>query len=598
MANPRIEIEIGAVIDGLRKGFGESVSIIKTLKDEADRLEKALENATDLDTIGRLNVELAKTRTALSQLRTTGVEPLTKATANYNAVGIDFARIIQDAPFGIIGVGNNITQLAQSFGDLRSQTGSTSDALKTAFASIFSSGNALILGISALTTAFTILQQKGFFDTKEAAKSLKDQLDEYKESLDSISRASIEGSINAQKEIQNLKLLRAQAENTNLSLEKRLQAVTELQKQAPEYLGNLTKEQLLTGQVGDAYNKLNESLLATARARAASGQIIKNFEQILLLEKQQIDNAQEIANQRDLIARLEASSANTAVNALRVQGQFTAQNNELVDAQNKLNELINTQVERVTQLNSLSTENKRLQENINTEFSKGATFTSGQLKDLQGVKRTLEDISQLEASLEIARLERRGQFFEGVEAPLSLSSGFAETQGIIEPKVKAVTSALEEQKVTLDELSASFAGLGSLLGQVFGNNPALGSFLSQFVGFAAKLIATNFTIASSNAAVGASSAAVATGPAAPFTLPAFLASSLGLIAGAFAAFGGRKSAPSIGTSGVGGGSGSAFAGGAVGGLFNQNREIRGELVARGQDLVYVFNEANTRINKG
>jgi hypothetical protein len=57
-----------------------------------------------------------------------------------------------------------------------------------------------------------------------------------------------------------------------------------------------------------------------------------------------------------------------------------------------------------------------------------------------------------------------------------------------------------------------------------------------------------------------------------------------------------------GGGGAGGGSaapaGSTFTGGGVGGLFQQNRDLNGELVVRGQDLVYVFGQANDRINKG
>jgi hypothetical protein len=148
MANPKIEVEIGAVIDGLRKGFGDSVKIIETLEKQALELDRALKAATDLPEIQSLNSRLAQTKAALSQLKSSGVEPLTKATSQYNSVGIDFARIIQDAPFGIIGVGNNIQQLAGSFQQLKNETGSTSAALKAGFASIISPGNALVLVVS------------------------------------------------------------------------------------------------------------------------------------------------------------------------------------------------------------------------------------------------------------------------------------------------------------------------------------------------------------------------------------------------------------------------------------------------------------------
>ena len=61
--------------------------------------------------------------------------------------------------------------------------------------------------------------------------------------------------------------------------------------------------------------------------------------------------------------------------------------------------------------------------------------------------------------------------------------------------------------------------------------------------------------------------------------------------------GGGGGGGSVGSSGVGGGT--QFAGGgAQGGMFAAQRDLNGELVVRGQDLVYVFGQANNRINKG
>jgi predicted PurR-regulated permease PerM len=116
MANPRIEVEIGANVAGLTAG-------VNTATGQLNNLGKA------------------------AQTTAPQIQKLTQATSGYNSIGTDFARIIQDAPFGIIGVGNNITQLAGSFQTLKNTTGSTKAALTQAFSSIFSSGNALILGI-------------------------------------------------------------------------------------------------------------------------------------------------------------------------------------------------------------------------------------------------------------------------------------------------------------------------------------------------------------------------------------------------------------------------------------------------------------------
>ena len=84
MANPRIEVEIGAKVEGLTAGVNQATN-------QLEQLGKA------------------------AQTTAPQVQKLTQATSGYNSVGTDFARIIQDAPFGIIGIGNNITQLAGSF---------------------------------------------------------------------------------------------------------------------------------------------------------------------------------------------------------------------------------------------------------------------------------------------------------------------------------------------------------------------------------------------------------------------------------------------------------------------------------------------------
>ena len=62
--------------------------------------------------------------------------------------------------------------------------------------------------------------------------------------------------------------------------------------------------------------------------------------------------------------------------------------------------------------------------------------------------------------------------------------------------------------------------------------------------------------------------------------------------------GGGGGGSSVGTSGVGGGGGGSFAGGGASGLFQQNRDVSGEFVVRGADLVYVLGQANNKINKG
>jgi hypothetical protein len=280
MANPKIEVEIGAVIDGLRKGFGESVKIIETLEKQALDLDKALRAATDLPTIQGLNTQLAQTKNALTQLRNSGLDPLTKATSGYNAVGIDFARIIQDAPYGIIGVGNNIQQLAFSFQELRNQSNSTSAALKQAFLQIFSPGNALVLVISLITTALTAYQM-GVFDSKEETKDLEKETETYDQtlrkvidSLDAVRQARLEGSKGASDEIVQLDLLNRALTDTNQPQNVRIAAYKKLKEEYPTILSNISQEQALAKGLGDAYLKVVSAITQRASAIAIEEKLV------------------------------------------------------------------------------------------------------------------------------------------------------------------------------------------------------------------------------------------------------------------------------------------------------------------------------------
>lgn len=623
MANPKIEVEIGAVIDGLKKGFGESVKIIETLEQQALELDKALRAATDLPTIQGLNTQLAQTKAALSQLKTSGIDPLAKATSNYNSIGTDFARIIQDAPFGIIGVGNNITQLAGSFQVLKNQTGSTGAAVKAAFGSIFSSGNALILGISALTTVFTILQQKGFFNTEEATKSLTERLEEYRETLDGITKANLEGQINAQKEISSFKLLTIQAENTNLSLQKRLLAVEELKKQYPEYLKNLTDEQILTGNVGDAYKNLTNDIIALSKAKAISAQLDKNSAEILTLRLQEDIRANEIGEKR---IKLQSALNNTIDAGARVAGQFTATNDDAMLIQMEIDRLTKEQLKSAEERNKIIVQNLSLEAQIVSQNSQGANF----VKEKVTVSKQLNTEKEKELELE-DQIAKNVEFTNKLQqdslkkvealspALLDVSTKFKDINIDFKPsdiipqiddsKKSAFIKSLKDFNAEASNIVSS--GTANTIGDVaFGIGQALANGTSVFKaagrallegvaqiadGLGQAAIKVGIGMIAIKAAFKNPATAIAAGVAL-VALAGFIRAKIGGGGGGSIPSGGGGGSASVGGSGVGGGS--SFVGGAQGGLFQQNRDVSGEFVVRGQDLVYVLGQANNRINKG
>jgi hypothetical protein len=377
MANPRIEVEIGAKVEGLSAGVNQATG-------QLDKLGKA------------------------AQTTAPQVDKLARATSGYNSVGIDFARIVQDAPFGIIGVGNNIQQLAGSFQVLKNQTGSTSGALKQAFASIFSSGNALVLGISVLTSVFTVLQMKGFFKTEESAKSLDEALKKYQETLTGVSAATLKGAQDAQKEIVALKSLELQATNTNLSTEQRTKAVNELQRLYPDYFGNLTKEQILNGNVGNAYALVTANLLAKAKAQAASNQIAQNGIDLLRIEtKLEEQRSKRLLETSAAQAQLDALIEKRQKEGFLTQGDLQRYDT-LIKSINTANESLDEERKLQAEISRINKEDEQLFQQINKQLEAGASLVKDKLASTKANNDEKEKELKLEDEL-IARTELGNQ---------------------------------------------------------------------------------------------------------------------------------------------------------------------------------------------
>jgi ribosomal protein S6 len=600
MANPRIEVEIGANVAGLTAG-------VNTATGQLDKLGKA------------------------AQTTAPQVQKLTQATQGYNSVGVDFARIIQDAPFGIIGIGNNITQLAGSFQTLKNTTGSTKAALTQAFSSIFSSGNALILGISLLTTAFTILQQKGFFKTEEDAKSLDETLKEYQETLTGVAASTLKGAQDAQKELAVLKSLELQATNTAISTDKRLAAVNELQKLYPDYFGNLTKEQILNGQVGDTYLKVAANLLAKAKAQAATNQIAQNGIDLLRIEtKLEDQRAERLLKTAEAQAQVDALIEKRQKEGFLTQGDLQRYDS-LIKSINASNESLTEEATLKGEIARINKENDQLTKEITKQLEAGATYTKDKANSTKSVNDELEKELKLEDEL-IKRTELGNQLrndalnkLKTITSELAPSLGKLQEIDLSKIQIAPEIADIDDSKLTafvlrLAQFNSEVAGVieggaQQTLGDfAFAIGDALASggnvvkaagaaLLGGLAGVLNQLgqlaIGTGLAIAGIKKALQTLNPAVAIGAGvALIALAGFVSSkakSLGSSNGSGG--GGGGGASSVGDSGVGGGS-SFVGGGAQGGMFAQNRDVSGEFVVRGQDLVYVLGQSENRIKKG
>ena len=308
------ESETGTDSEKSNVGFRRKIGLIEQLTVKAKGLKLSLTQATNEKQIAGFNAQLEQTNQELARLNALGktfasstVQSFDKFRVSAGAAGgsaIAFNRIIQDAPFGIIGVGNNIQQFAEQLTALKATTGSTGAALKTFFVSLISPANLVVLAVSAITAAFTAYRL-GVFDSKEETKDLISETEQFNQSLNNVVKslnavdsARLQGNKSAANELVELELLNSVLSDTSNSESERLRAYNTLLEKYPRIIKNISDEQKLVEGLGQSYNLLVNAIIERAKAVAVEEKIVELAKERLdLLQKEQ----NETRFQNDLI---------------------------------------------------------------------------------------------------------------------------------------------------------------------------------------------------------------------------------------------------------------------------------------------------------
>lgn len=239
---------------------------------------KALKNTQDFEKtlagLGNQAVQTAKQFGGISDaIDKTGKasQKLVKPVGNAAGAMTGLTRIVQDAPFGFIAIGNNISETLSQFQSLSQQAGGAGNALKALGASFIGSGG-VILGLNLAITGITTLVQK-YGSLGAAIDAILNPLSQQARIQKEINSTMLKGAQDAQTELARLDALYRAATNVNVPLSERNKIVDELQKKYPSYLGNLSNEQILAGKGAAAYQKLRDAVIAAARAKAIQNKI-------------------------------------------------------------------------------------------------------------------------------------------------------------------------------------------------------------------------------------------------------------------------------------------------------------------------------------
>jgi hypothetical protein len=259
---------------------------------------------------------LKQTDSELRKVSSTALKTGTDVAKGSNQAAFaltNLGRIAQDAPFGFIGIQNNLNPMLESFQRLQKETGSAGSALKAMASSLIGPaglGLALSVGGAAL-----LMFGDRLFKTDNAAKQAAESMGKLRDS--------------AAKELVQFKKLTIVAADANIPLVQRKQAVEDLQKNYPAYLGNLSQEDILAGKLGGAYEKVTNALRAKIALQAAE-------EKVIPIIKEQLKVAEDLANEQKKIAALSGITA-----------EDFKQAEKFAKATGKINPLIGLQAEAI-----------------------------------------------------------------------------------------------------------------------------------------------------------------------------------------------------------------------------------------------------------
>lgn len=215
------------------------------------------------------------------------VRAIKKPTNDATRSLVDLGRIAQDAPFGFIGIANNINPALESFERLKAQSGSTGKALKSMAAGLLGPAGVGV-AFSVISSALIVAVQK-YGLLSNAIKALTGDLSVAQKTLNDFNKefATTGGSTLAEKS--NLESLISVANNVALSTKARQNAIEEINNKYPEYLKNLKLETLNTNATSEAIGKQIKLLDLRARQEAISTVLKKKYVELVENENKSVD---------------------------------------------------------------------------------------------------------------------------------------------------------------------------------------------------------------------------------------------------------------------------------------------------------------------
>jgi len=205
--NVRLGADVSPLARGLNQAKGSIASFTGSIQTANTVLKRTNNTILEVDSAiegleqAYVNARTAQARFAIgakmTQLRTLRAD-MTKTTGAVSAMGggfgganmavVNFNRVIQDAPFGILGVANNIEPLLLSFQGLKAQAGSTTGAIRTLITKALTGPGALITAFSVVSSLAIVFSRRNR-GVGDSAEDTTKKLEKQREALNNLEKA-------------------------------------------------------------------------------------------------------------------------------------------------------------------------------------------------------------------------------------------------------------------------------------------------------------------------------------------------------------------------------------------------------------------------
>lgn len=154
------------VKEGTIAGFDQQISALQRQQREVAT------NRVEIDKLEQQIISLKNRKAELAagtREATKAQEGMSSSAGAAGAVVTEFGRTIGDAPFGLMGMANNLQQLSQQFVDLQAKSGGTREAL-IRFKNTLMGPAGFVVAINVVTSAILYFQRQNSLATKQVEK--------------------------------------------------------------------------------------------------------------------------------------------------------------------------------------------------------------------------------------------------------------------------------------------------------------------------------------------------------------------------------------------------------------------------------------------